>query len=102
MRATRARRIPGSHCDQSIQQVRDIGLILDKEPCPAVTVPFDAYSDPISGGLLEDSFIRQIVANEQHSLRRFVRRDEVIRVMERLETLGARAILETQINNCRL
>ena len=31
-----------------------------------------------------------------------VRRSEVIGVMEQLETLGAHAILETQINNCRL
>jgi len=31
-----------------------------------------------------------------------VRRGEVIEVMEKLEALGARAILETQINNCRL
>jgi ATP phosphoribosyltransferase len=31
-----------------------------------------------------------------------VRRGEVIGVMEKLEALGAHAILETQINNCRL
>ncbi|MCU0879493.1 MAG: ATP phosphoribosyltransferase [Pirellulaceae bacterium] len=31
-----------------------------------------------------------------------VRRGDVIGVMERLEAVGARAILETQINNCRL
>jgi ATP phosphoribosyltransferase len=31
-----------------------------------------------------------------------VRRGEVIDVMEKLEKLGAHAILETQINNCRL
>jgi len=31
-----------------------------------------------------------------------VKRNEVIEVMERLEALGASAILETQINNCRL
>jgi ATP phosphoribosyltransferase len=31
-----------------------------------------------------------------------VRRSDVIGVMERLEAVGARAILETQINNCRL
>ena len=31
-----------------------------------------------------------------------VRRGEVIGIMERLETLGASAILETQIANCRL
>jgi hypothetical protein len=31
-----------------------------------------------------------------------VRRGDVIGVMERLEARGARAILETQINNCRL
>jgi ATP phosphoribosyltransferase len=36
------------------------------------------------------------------AVRVMVRRGEVIEVMERLEALGARAILETQINNCRL
>jgi ATP phosphoribosyltransferase len=36
------------------------------------------------------------------AVRVMVRRGEVIEVMEKLEALGARAILETQINNCRL
>ena len=36
------------------------------------------------------------------AVRVMVQRGEVINVMERLETLGAHAILETQINNCRL
>ncbi len=36
------------------------------------------------------------------AVRVMVRRQEVIGIMERLETLGASAILETQINNCRL
>jgi ATP phosphoribosyltransferase len=36
------------------------------------------------------------------AVRVMVRRGEVIDVMERLEAIGARAILETQINNCRL
>jgi ATP phosphoribosyltransferase len=36
------------------------------------------------------------------AVRVMVRRAEVIDVMERLERLGAHAILETQINNCRL
>lgn len=36
------------------------------------------------------------------SVRVMVRRSEVIDAMERLEALGAHAILETQINNCRL
>jgi ATP phosphoribosyltransferase len=31
-----------------------------------------------------------------------VGRTEVIAIMEQLETLGASAILETQITNCRL
>jgi ATP phosphoribosyltransferase len=31
-----------------------------------------------------------------------VKRNEVIDIMERLEGLGASAILETQITNCRL
>jgi len=36
------------------------------------------------------------------SVRAMVKRDEVIDIMERLEQLGATAILETPIANCRL
>jgi ATP phosphoribosyltransferase len=36
------------------------------------------------------------------AVRVMVRRSEVISIMERLESLGASAILETQITNCRL
>lgn len=36
------------------------------------------------------------------AVRAMVKRSEVIGIMERLEALGAAAILETQINNCRL
>ena len=36
------------------------------------------------------------------AVRVMVRRGDVIRIMEHLETLGASAILETQITNCRL
>jgi ATP phosphoribosyltransferase len=36
------------------------------------------------------------------AVRVMVRRNEVIQVMERLEEVGASAILETPINNCRL
>jgi ATP phosphoribosyltransferase len=36
------------------------------------------------------------------AVRVMVRRGDVIEVMEKLEALGAHAILETQINNCRL
>lgn len=37
-----------------------------------------------------------------HSVRAMVRRKEVIGAMEKLEALGAKAILETAIKNCRL
>jgi ATP phosphoribosyltransferase len=36
------------------------------------------------------------------AVRVMVKRKEVIEIMERLEALGATAILETQITNCRL
>lgn len=36
------------------------------------------------------------------AIRVMVKRSEIISVMEQLESLGASAILETQINNCRL
>ena len=35
-------------------------------------------------------------------VRAMVKRSEVIEIMERLESLGATAILETTITNCRL
>ena len=37
-----------------------------------------------------------------HSVRAMVKRGQVIEIMEQLETLGATAILETAIANCRL
>ena len=37
-----------------------------------------------------------------HSVRAMVKRGEVIEIMEQLESLGATAILETAIANCRL
>lgn len=40
--------------------------------------------------------------NHWCAVRVMVRRNEVINVMEKLESLGASAILETTINNCRL
>jgi ATP phosphoribosyltransferase len=36
------------------------------------------------------------------AVRVMVKRSEVIEIMEKLESLGASAILETQIKNCRL
>jgi ATP phosphoribosyltransferase len=36
------------------------------------------------------------------AVRVMVRRTEVIEIMEKLESLGASAILETEITNCRL
>ena len=36
------------------------------------------------------------------SVRSMVKRNEVIEIMEQLESLGATAILETAIKNCRL
>ncbi len=40
--------------------------------------------------------------NDWCAVRAMVRRKEVIEIMEQLEAIGARAILETQITNCRL
>lgn len=39
---------------------------------------------------------------EMCAVRAMVKRSDVIEIMERLETLGASAILETEIKNCRL
>jgi ATP phosphoribosyltransferase len=46
--------------------------------------------------------INPLEDSEWCAVRVMVKRKEVIDVMEKLEALGASAILETQINNCRL
>jgi len=46
--------------------------------------------------------VNQLEDENWMSVRAMVRRKEVIEVMERLEALGATAILETEITNCRL
>ncbi len=51
------------------------------------------FSSPTVNRLEEDGW---------HSVRAMVRRKEVIGAMEQLEKLGAKAILETAIKNCRL
>ncbi|MCA9229526.1 MAG: ATP phosphoribosyltransferase [Planctomycetales bacterium] len=46
--------------------------------------------------------VNRLEDEDWYSVRAMVRRSEVIEIMERLETLGATAILETAIANCRL
>lgn len=51
------------------------------------------FRSPTVGRLEEENWF---------SVRAMVKRDDVIAIMERLEQLGATAVLETAINNCRL
>ncbi len=46
--------------------------------------------------------VNQLEDNNWYSVRAMVKRNEVIGIMEQLEALGATAILETSIANCRL
>lgn len=46
--------------------------------------------------------VNQLEDENWHSVRAMVKRGEVIEIMEQLEVLGATAILETSIANCRL
>jgi ATP phosphoribosyltransferase len=66
-------------------------------------VPVDklAEAEKITPGF-ESPTISRLEEEDWFSIRAMVKRDEVIEIMERLETLGATAILETAIANCRL
>ena len=46
--------------------------------------------------------VNQLEDKNWYSVRAMVKRSEVIGIMEQLESLGATAILETSIANCRL
>jgi len=46
--------------------------------------------------------VNRLEDNAWHSVRAMVKRSEIIDIMENLEELGATAILETAIANCRL
>jgi ATP phosphoribosyltransferase len=66
-------------------------------------VPADklAEAEKITPGF-ESPTISRLEEENWFSVRAMVKRVEVIEIMERLETLGATAILETAIANCRL
>jgi len=60
-----------------------------------------AEAEKITPGF-ESPTISKLEEAGWYSVRAMVKRSEVIDIMERLETLGATAILETTITNCRL
>jgi ATP phosphoribosyltransferase len=66
-------------------------------------VPEDKLSDAeqITPGYNSPT-INRLEQHGWYSVRAMVKRSEVIEIMERLEQLGATAILETAISNCRL
>jgi len=66
-------------------------------------VPSDklAQAEQITPGFNSPT-VSQLENKNWHSVRAMVKRGEVIEIMEQLETLGATAILETAIANCRL
>lgn len=66
-------------------------------------VPADklAAAEKITPGF-ESPTVSRLEEEDWFSVRAMVKRGEVIEIMEQLETLGATAILETAIANCRL
>jgi len=66
-------------------------------------VPSDklAQAEKITPGFNSPT-VNRLEDENWHSVRAMVKRGEVIEIMEQLETLGATAILETAIANCRL
>jgi ATP phosphoribosyltransferase len=60
-----------------------------------------AEAEKITPGF-ESPTVSKLEEEGWFSVRAMVKRSEVIEIMERLETLGATAILETTITNCRL
>lgn len=66
-------------------------------------VPADklAEAEKITPGFNSPT-VNRLEDEDWYSVRAMVKRGEVIDIMERLETLGATAILETAIANCRL
>jgi ATP phosphoribosyltransferase len=46
--------------------------------------------------------VTQLEDSDWFAVRAMVKSKDVIGIMEKLEVLGAKAILETSINNCRL
>lgn len=60
-----------------------------------------AEAEKITPGF-ESPTISKLEEAGWYSVRAMVKRNEVIEIMERLEALGATAILETTITNCRL
>jgi ATP phosphoribosyltransferase len=60
-----------------------------------------AAAEKITPGF-ESPTINKLEEAGWYSIRSMVKRSEVIGIMERLESLGATAILETAITNCRL
>jgi ATP phosphoribosyltransferase len=66
-------------------------------------VPSDklAKAEKITPGFNSPT-VNRLEEKNWHSVRAMVKRGEVIEIMEQLETLGATAILETEIANCRL
>ena len=60
-----------------------------------------AEAEEITPGF-DSPTVNRLEKEDWHSVRAMVKRGKVIEIMEQLETLGATAILETSIANCRL
>jgi len=60
-----------------------------------------AQAEAISPGFNSPT-VSSLESSQWCAVRVMVKRKDVISVMERLEAIGASAILETSINNCRL
>jgi len=89
-------------CDRVVRRLEGV-VIARSYSLLEYNIPQDklAAAEKITPGF-ESPTISKLEVEGWFSVRAMVKRSEVIGIMEQLETLGATAILETAITNCRL
>ncbi|MEN0110691.1 MAG: ATP phosphoribosyltransferase [Planctomycetota bacterium] len=92
----------GDLCDQIVRRIEGV-IIARSWSLLEYNVPREklAEAERLTPGFSSPT-VTTLEDDAWCSVRSMVRRKEVIGVMERLEAIGARAILETEIKNCRL
>jgi len=92
----------GALCDQIVRRIEGV-IIARGYSLLEYNVPEDklAEAEAVTPGF-DSPTVGRLETTGWYSVRAMVKRGEVIGVMEKLEKLGAHAILETAIKNCRL
>ncbi|MEX2315618.1 MAG: ATP phosphoribosyltransferase, partial [Pirellulales bacterium] len=92
----------GALCDRVVRRLEGV-VIARSYSLLEYNVPQAklAEAERITPGF-ESPTVSKLEEEGWFSVRAMVKRNEVIEIMERLEALGATAILETTITNCRL